>query len=351
MLIARNFDRSTGLHWQGGVFLKDRYHDAEGLVELADGGRSLQLALRGAEADWLFGLRDGVERVLNGWRDLRADLMVPCPRCDRGRFDYQQLLVRRKRGKTDASCSGRGACGEDVSIAELLYGFPAPTLSTALMSSQVLHELAEIRTDLKGIRTSQDELIAVGADIQRVAAETKEKLRQVLKDIEREGLDGPRLFTLLPPGERRWRSAVRKTDLRRDVFELTLWCEYPSGYHPLEGARYLVQIPREWWVRAAPLVRITAQALRMIVPVLLKLPEVLSPGRANGVVMRRRHTESSGNQRSGPRPLADAGDADTRVVHREARLKDRRIHERRALPLLSGGPGDPDRGLRSVGQR
>jgi hypothetical protein len=47
---------------------------------------------------------------------------------------------------------------------------------------------------------------------------------------------------------------------------------------------------------------------------------VLSPRQANGVIMRRRRTGSSGDQRSGPRPVADAGvDANTRAAHRGAR--------------------------------
>jgi hypothetical protein len=49
--------------------------------------------------------------------------------------------------------------------------------------------------------------------------------------------------------------------------------------------------------------------------------EELSPGQANGVIMRRRHSESSGDRRSGPGPLAVAGDdADTHAAQREARL-------------------------------
>ena len=45
----------------------------------------------------------------------------------------------------------------------------------------------------------------------------------------------------------------------------------------------------------------------------------ISPGQANGVIMRRRHSESSGDQRSGPRPVAVAGgDADTPAAQREA---------------------------------
>jgi hypothetical protein len=46
--------------------------------------------------------------------------------------------------------------------------------------------------------------------------------------------------------------------------------------HPVQEARYLVSIPREWWVRAAPLIRVTVQALRMMVPVLVKLRAVLT---------------------------------------------------------------------------
>ena len=46
---------------------------------------------------------------------------------------------------------------------------------------------------------------------------------------------------------------------------------------------------------------------------------LLSPGQVNGVIMRRRHIESSGDQRSGPRPPAGADDdADIHAALREA---------------------------------
>jgi uncharacterized BrkB/YihY/UPF0761 family membrane protein len=46
----------------------------------------------------------------------------------------------------------------------------------------------------------------------------------------------------------------------------------------------------------------------------------LSPRQANGVIMRRRHTESSGDRRSGPRSRAAAGDdANIRAAQRGAR--------------------------------
>ena len=93
----------------------------------------------------------------------------------------------------------------------------------------------------------------------------------------------------------------------------------PPG-HPAAELEPWVFIPDPALVETARQMCADVDALRFARLMERKRRKV-SPGQANGVIMRRRHSESSGDRRSGPGSLAVAGDdVDIHAAHREARL-------------------------------
>jgi hypothetical protein len=86
------------------------------------------------------------------------------------------------------------------------------------------------------------------------SAEAAGGVRAVLKALEAENRDCPRLFTLVP----------LSSSVTHDVFELTLWCEHPGNEHPTLDAVYEIKRRKGWLVEVAPYLDIAAKALRVI---------------------------------------------------------------------------------------
>jgi hypothetical protein len=103
--------------------------------------------------------------------------------------------------------------------------------------------------------------VAVG--VERLAAESANSMRRIVKAISAEVTDCPRLFTL-SVGER---TGLDRLRVGETPLQLVLWCEHPSGYHPWPPATYDVREPKEWLLTVAPYLTLVFKTLRLVVPI------------------------------------------------------------------------------------
>jgi hypothetical protein len=228
------------------------------------------------------------EYVEGFWEGLKTKVLVPCPQpCGvrgalRGRFDLDQIYARLHRGKDTAEC--RSDCAQDVPVSQLLecLGDGGPTLAdkqAAIIREAVSGALADRiepllrRQDelaLSGQRMIMARIGELGDDLREQFSSVEERLAVLMRALDDEAADGPRLFTLEPVDRTVWRPGLKARRMR-----LTLWCEHSKVPVRLlnpgkpDAGVYTVDIPRDWWVKAAPLIRTTSMLLKALLPVSL----------------------------------------------------------------------------------
>lgn len=107
----------------------------------------------------------------------------------------------------------------------------------------------------------------------------------LLRGLDDDAADGPRLFSLVPLDR-----TVRRPGLTSHWMRLTLWCEHSRlPVHVIDPDRpdagiYTVEVPREWWVKAAPVIKATSVVLKTLLPVSLAAVQLdLSDGQWSAV--------------------------------------------------------------------
>jgi hypothetical protein len=252
-LIVRHNRFSVGLHWRSGVFLEQADYGSQALLEMTS-DRTLALTVRGPSPDAFFSiLRDGIEYLIKQrWRTLSYELLVPCPgkletgaRCTE-HFKFRQLLRMRERDRLTVDCL---ECFGEWDVGRLLTGFGAPTAPLQHELELVHERLTEIGADIEAVRTA--------------TAETAHGVRMVLRALNEEVTDCPRLFVL---GEEHRR--VGKLRKRwEDVSTLMMWCEHPDHEHPWPDASYEVRTPAAWLRQVAPYAALVVKTLQLAAPV------------------------------------------------------------------------------------
>jgi internalin A len=251
-LTVRHHRFSTGKHWRSGVFLRHNIeaYDAEALIELHS-DRQLAIEVRAPSPDLLFNvIRDSVEDLLTRrWPGLEYKLKVPCPtvgpdgQC-RNSFPLEGLLRLRERNKRETDCL---ECDAEHDVSTLLTGFAPPGVSDEI--EQIQEQLADVAEDLK--------------QLERIALESAGSLRRVIKAVNTEVADCPRLFTLRPASP----TGLSRLSFWNDTYQLTLWCEHAAEWHICPDATYALQQSRKWLMQVAPYFDLIAKTLRLVVPV------------------------------------------------------------------------------------
>jgi internalin A len=272
-------DYAESVHWQRGLVLEDDY-GARALLEHT--GNDVRITVRSPYPErFLAALTYEVKWLVeNFWAGLRCDVMVPCLNPDPciGLFEVRRLIENMKRRRPEQPCP---VCNEWQSIELLLHNAPAArpvSLEDLLASSaEVSKVLAEVRLQLRAQRDEVkgrfDRVMGRFDNLDASSRETLSKVEAAYTGLMRTLLDeakeGPRLFSFEPaePGffERpRWVS---------EKFRVTLWCEHSRLPLPAlngEGDRrgvYDLTLPREWVVRAAPVLKLLTGMLSLVVPV------------------------------------------------------------------------------------
>ena len=262
-LIVRHHRFSVGLHWRTGVFLAQQDYGAQALLEM-EADQTLTLTVRGPSPDAFFSiLRDGIEYLIQKrWPTLGYELLVPCPgvvddnaRCTE-HFKFRQLLRLRERGRPTVDCR---ECFTEWDVGQLLTGFAAPEAPLQRELEQVFERLSEIREDVGAVRTA--------------TAETAIGLRMVLRAVNQEVTDCPRLFVL---GQER-RKGGRLLKRWEDLSTLVLWCEHPDHEHPWPAASYEIRSSPEWLRQIAPYAALVVKTLQLAAPVAGAVVGVLLP--------------------------------------------------------------------------
>ncbi|MBD2001641.1 hypothetical protein H6F63_00095, partial [Trichocoleus sp. FACHB-40] len=256
-------------------------NDYNGRALLEQIGTDVKITVRAAYPErFLSYLTEEVKWLVeNFWQGLRCNVMVSCIQpcgmnaSGQGLFEVQKLIESKKRNRHEFPCPISG-CDEWQNIDQLLYNAPtAPPLSQEIVDqfrSAVKDELKVIRRDLVTLdRRDQERFQALSQEHLAILSQIDQQFAELMQMLTDEAKDGPRLFSFKPvePGffdRPRWISAK---------FQITLWCEHsrlplpalnPPGSK--EGV-YELDLPREWFVKAAPLLKTMSVTLGLILPV------------------------------------------------------------------------------------
>jgi internalin A len=252
-LTVRNHRWGTGIYWQHGVMLRRNEHGVEALVE--EEGNVLRVWVRGGYPNELFSvLRAEIEWLIRDrWANLDLEFLVPCAQFSagasmcKGTFKFESLVKASQRGMQMIQCPD---CFQHRDVAKLMAGFDAPKSEAEDLVERVqialaglFREIQEQRIDIKTLATGSD-------DLARAVARVGMTIREIRMTIGVIARDCPCLFTIVPV-EKEFLS--NPTKLWKQNFRLTLWCDHPGHWHPTNPP-YEFNRPKEWFVRAAPVI-------------------------------------------------------------------------------------------------
>jgi len=275
-----NYENSV--HWQRGLMLDNDYNGRALLEQI---GTDVKITVRAAYPErFLSYLTEEVKWLVeNFWEGLRCNVMVSCIEpCGmnapgQGLFEVQKLIESKKKNRHEFPCPVSG-CDEWQNIDQLLYNAPiAPPPSQEIGLEQfrgvVKDELKVIRRDLVTLdRRDQERFQALSQEQRAILSQIDQQFAYLMQMLTDEAKDGPRLFSFKPlePGffdRPKWISAK---------FQITLWCEHSRKPLPVlpalnpAGSKqgvYELDLPREWFVKAAPLLKTMSVTLGLILPV------------------------------------------------------------------------------------
>ncbi|MDQ6615480.1 MAG: ADP-ribosylation factor-like protein [Actinomycetota bacterium] len=273
-LIVRSHRWASLRMWRRGLFLETRLREASALVELIE-EKTLSITVRGAYPAELFSiLRSEVEWLVSTrWPYVEVDIVIPCPKCRPaagsrkvGQFRAGTLQRAAARSVRSLQC---GECFESVAVVDLLSGFDVKT------EDGPGDQFGQLESKIDRLYEEVMPLLERSDDAARTnivaSVQMSEYLRQVRRTIALVAADSPQLFSLVPEDV----SKCVPSRLWRTSYRLQLWCEEPGSCHPV-GKGYVFTKPREWFIRAAPLVRTTLRLLRFVPVVSTAASDLLS---------------------------------------------------------------------------
>ncbi|NEP15195.1 MAG: hypothetical protein F6K14_34510 [Symploca sp. SIO2C1] len=246
------------LHWQKGMFLRNRRH-GEAMLELRD--RELHLY---TEAVWPVYFTNLLKQTLQKliaetWPGLkgRYQFTVPCPtkqqgKACMGRFEIEALRQFLEEGDDTIRCQ---KCRTRQNIIELLYGFEEEDTREQLSRIETKVERVEIKVEQGAAKIQQN--------LQELESRIANYVMVIMQAVASESKNGPRLFTIEPMSGN-WRRFMSKT------YRLHLWCEAPNCQHPIHEAGkgvYEFEAPREWVEQIAPYANLIARVLKTLAPI------------------------------------------------------------------------------------
>jgi len=276
-----NYEKSV--HWQRGLMLENGYN---GRALLEHIGTDVKITVRAAYPErFLSYLTEEIKWLIEnpnnpfGWKGLRCNVMVSCiepcgmNEIGYGLFEVQKLIESKKKNRNDYPCSVSG-CDEWQNIDKLLYNAP---IGQTPVQEVLSEKLTDVQATLQIIRK---ELLVKDQRDQIRYQDLSEKQRATMSQVDQqfgeliqmltdEAKDGPRLFSFMPVDPKffdrpKWLSAK---------FQITLWCEHSRQPLPAlnpagnKQGIYELDLPREWFVKAAPLLKTMSVTLGLILPV------------------------------------------------------------------------------------
>lgn len=265
------------VHWQRGLVLDDDYN---GRALLEHIGNDIRITVRAAYPErFLSALTYEVKWLVeNFWEGLRCEVMVPCiDPCGKqmpgtGLFEVQKLIESKRRQRPEYPCP---VCNEWQDIDCLLRNAPAARQTP--IEELLLTNFAKVRGDLSGMRKlligQHEEGIGrfdkIDVEIQRLISQADAAYVDLLKAMLDEAKEGPRLFSIQPIDS----GFLDLPTWLSQKFRLTLWCEHSRLPLPLlNGVKnkdgvYELELPRDWFVKAAPWLKVISGTLSLVFPV------------------------------------------------------------------------------------
>ncbi|MEH2352218.1 leucine-rich repeat domain-containing protein [Nostoc sp.] len=272
-----NYENS--IHWQRGLMLDNDYN-GRALLEYV--GTDVKITVRAAYPErFLSYLTEEIKWLVeNFWEGLRCNVMVPCiAPCSmnapgNGLFEVQKLIESKKKNRHEFPCPISG-CGEWQNIDRLLNNAPtaqppSQEIGIEQFRNIVKDELNVIRQDLiKYDRLDHARFQVLSQEQRTILSQVDQQFAELMQMLTDEAKDGPRLFSFKPIDPKffdrpKWISAK---------FQLTLWCEHARqplpALNPNDKKKgvYELDLPREWFTKAVPYLRILTGTLSLVLPV------------------------------------------------------------------------------------
>jgi internalin A len=264
--VAREHRYTTGLHWRHGALLHDRDPAAPAWALLTDDGReqpTITLRVAGTyPVRFLSVLTEAFDTILQDrYPGLVEARLVPCA-CqnqDGGTcahaFSLEDLLV-------EATAEEPGADNK-VRCPKSRRKIEASLMLDGLRGTGLIAQLDAIN---RALDTQANTLAAIDA---RQQAELN-GIRALLEHRANAGVHCPALFTI--------RQSKSASLLHQPQITVTLWCEWPSGPHPLQdpdGSYTITKLP-DAFIRYLPYLRYLITAFGLAAPVLGSVGMALS---------------------------------------------------------------------------
>jgi internalin A len=262
--IAREHRFTTGRHWKHGALLHDRDPATPAWALLTDDGRqqpTLTLRVAGVyPVRFLSVLTEAFEHIIQArYPGLTEARLIPCACQDQAggvcahAFTLEELLAEATADEPDAD--GKVRCPRTrrrIEAALMLDGLRGTGLAAELDAiGRALDAQARTLTAIEAAQQAQ-----------------LNGIRALLEDRGNAGIRCPALFSIGKAGS---------GPLRRAQLTLTLWCEWPSGPHPLgeDGSYTITRMPAAL-IRYLPYLRHLITVLGLAVPVLSSAGVALS---------------------------------------------------------------------------
>jgi internalin A len=267
--IAREHRYTTALHWRYGVLLHDRDPDTPAWALLTDDGRdqpTITLRVTGSYPVRFHSvLTEAFDTIIEDrYPGLVEQRLVPCvcqsadgERCLHA-FTLEELLAEATADEPDADHKVRcPKTKRKIEAALMLDGLRG----TGLVIQLEAHH-REITANLDALRQQAAAQTSTLTAIDARAQATLNAVRTLLEHRADAGVHCPALFSIQPAG--------RTRILRHERLTLTLWCEWESGPHPLDGqdGRYTITKLPQALARYLPYLRHLITALSLATPAL-----------------------------------------------------------------------------------
>jgi Leucine-rich repeat (LRR) protein len=246
-------------HWKTGMILDDGYNGRAFIEEI---GGDVYVTVRAAyperflahlcaEVQWL---------VEHFWKGLNARLYVPCPTdtC-KGLLELDEMMAFKSAEMPKVRCA---VCRQFHEIDSLM--------TTMQPKSAWSDALAKLRDGQQQILQAQQIGVEqLSTQLRVLMSQADEQYVNLLAWLSDPAKEGPRLFSFEPVHH----SKFNPRSWTRESFHLTLWCEHsqkPVPYLNGPGSRkgvIQIELTREWFKRAAPVLKVLTGTLSLILPV------------------------------------------------------------------------------------
>jgi len=271
-----NYEKS--IHWQRGLMLDNDYN-GRALLEYVN--TDVKITVRAAYPErFLSYLTEEIKWLVeNFWEGLRCNVMVPCiTPCGKNLpgnalFEVEKLIESKKKNRHDYPCPISG-CGEWQNIDCLLNNAPTAQPPSPEIGIQqfrnVEDKLKIIHEDLLiSVRRGEERFQSLSQDQRIILSKVDEEFASLMQMLTDEAKDGPRLFSFKPVDPKFFdRPKSISTKL-----QITLWCEHSRqplpALNPNDKKKgvYELEVPRKWFTKAAPYLKILTGTLSLVLPV------------------------------------------------------------------------------------